>query len=384
MVAPQRMAVLRTRGLLVDRVSRPCWPDAAQFRWLTAAPDVTRGDLTWYIDGSVMDPTVESLGAAAAAVVVVNDEGDLISFGEAALPGTVQTSAGAEAHALLIAIGLCPEPPRVVTDCMGLLDLARGGSTRATLPTRLTAGIWTHIVTAVDGAPQVLVDQRRLVWMPSHVAAGSRAAVLKSDGSQITDADWRANRLCDLIAKRCARRIAMPRGHARRLQALGELAVVQAAALGAVTRAANCCWAETVNAAGDAVRVAQRDAVTVPPRPLGQPKRPWRKRLPAPPPPPRPVSMAVACSSLEVEPRPRTAASLDAFAAAAERRRVGAAVAGFLVRQALAERHAGAASSLADPYAVREELLARVRARVRAHAAAAAAAASSASAPVPL
>ena len=135
-MVPERLSLVRTRGIAVERMPLPAWPQEAELRWIVGPPDVTRSDLVWYIDGSVVDATWESFASAAAAVVVVNSDGDLIAVAEAALPATVQTSGAAEACALWLVCAICPFVPRVITDCKGLLDVASGGRVRASLPSR--------------------------------------------------------------------------------------------------------------------------------------------------------------------------------------------------------------------------------------------------------
>ena len=99
-----RTRLLRTRALLVMRVVPPPRSAIAQLRWLTPPPDVTRSDMRWFIDGSVVDGKWPELAVATAAIVVVGDDGSLLAYAEALLPPTVLTAAAAEAHGLMLAI----------------------------------------------------------------------------------------------------------------------------------------------------------------------------------------------------------------------------------------------------------------------------------------
>ena len=56
-----------TKGLLLTRVVVPPRVQDPQVRWLTDEPDVSRRDLRWYIDGSVVDQAYPELVTAAAA-----------------------------------------------------------------------------------------------------------------------------------------------------------------------------------------------------------------------------------------------------------------------------------------------------------------------------
>ena len=304
----ERWRFLKVRGLLVVSVPPPIRVQAPCFRWITAQPDLTRTDVVWYIDGSVVDRAFPDLTTAAAAVVIVGSDGLLAAVGEAFLPAWVRTFGAAEAQGLLLSVSMSVSPPTVVTDCLSLLDSARSGPA-AVAANRPLAGVWNLIGEATDGHTRQMVEEGRLIWMPSHVAKRSCSRHYRSDGAQVSLADWRANRLVDAVARRCAYAGAAPRSTIAAATAASQAAAAVAATLGAVTRAANSHPVERVTASGATVLTHRRDSVTVPPQPSDAPKRPWRKRVPRPPKQPKALvdraPRAPAGTALPQEPRRR-------------------------------------------------------------------------------
>ena len=315
--------------------------------------------MTWYIDGSVVDLAFGDLATAAAAVVLVGSDGELVAFGEALLPASVRTSGAAEAHGLLLAVTMSVSPPRVVTDCLSLLDAARAWPA-AVAANRPLAGVWSLIGAAMDGAARRLIDGGLLTWMPSHVARRNLGQRFRSDGAPVSTIDWRANRLVDAIARRCAFAGAAPRSVVASIDAASHAVAAVAATLGAVTRAANCHPVEQVTASGATVWTQRRDSVTVPPQPADAPKRPWRKRDPKPAAPPKPLSTTAP----RVVSDPRSNSSRAAAAARRAAKTAAAAAFDHSVREVLSSRHAGATASSRDPYAKRQALLDRVKERL--------------------
>ena len=357
-----RWRALRVHGLLLARVPVPIRTQAPLLRWLTAEPDRSRTDLNWYIDGSVVDQWIPELATSAAALVVVSHAGDLVAFAEAALPASARSSGAAETLGLYLACATSLRIPSVITDCKSLLDAARAGIGRATAASRPLAGTWTRIAAAIEVPIQRLVVDGLLLWMPSHVARSRISECKRSDGRTVTLLDWRANRLADAIAKRCAFAAAAPRADVARVEAASRAAATVAATLGVVTRAANRFPESRTTASGNVVQLLRRDAVAVASQPPGVPKRPWRARVPAPPRPLRPLAARPASAPAAAR-TARSPRSREAAAAARSLRARTAAASDFRMREALADRHGEAAPVAGDSYARRAALLERVRAR---------------------
>jgi hypothetical protein len=179
--------------------------------------------------------------------------------------------------------------------------------------------VWLRIAAAVDGQLAALVTDGRLLWMPAHKSLAAALRAVKSDGSAVTPTDWRANRLCDVVARATAARAAPSSQAVACVSAAAEALRVEAATLGAVTRAANDHRTEVLTAAGETVVVTRRDSVN----PLGYDKLVKTQRaqqLPPPPPPsePAPVRMPPAGPSRAARwPRGASSAACDGAAARA-------------------------------------------------------------------
>ena len=200
--------------------------------------------------------------AAACAIAVCDESGALVGLAEVRLPSSVTTAAEAEAWAIFFAVSRCPSAPRMVTDCLSLLKTAECGTASATAASRRLGGLWMRIAAAVDGNLASLVEQGRLVWMPAHQTAAETARVAKSNGQPVTSVDWRANRLADAVARSAATRGAPRQAVIRCVKDATDALRLEAAALGAVTRAANNHNVAVVTAAGTTVVTTRRDSVT--------------------------------------------------------------------------------------------------------------------------
>ena len=193
-----RYRTLKTKGLVCVKVpTYKKYPDGI-FIWLSAEPDTTRTVVTWYTDGSSGNPTCPELSRMGFAVVVVSDSGELIAFGAGIPPSHVTDSGMAEAWALWKVIEMCPHTPRIVTDCLTLLNVAECGTALATNGRSPNARIWRLIARAMDGDVTKLKDC--LVWMPAHQSTAAISCRYKSNGHRLNSMDYRANRLVDKLA----------------------------------------------------------------------------------------------------------------------------------------------------------------------------------------
>ena len=78
-----------------------------------------------------------------------------------------------------------------------------------------------------------------LVWMPAHTTASEAHKKAKSDGKELTAAEWRANDLADKLAKRGAISSLLREAADNAIKTAGSSLVQVAARLGVVTLAAN-------------------------------------------------------------------------------------------------------------------------------------------------
>ena len=207
------------------------------------------------------------------------------------------------------------------------------------------------------------------MWMPAHQAAAASARVPRSDGQAVSTQDWRANRLADVVARSAAMRGA-PRGAVTRyVDTAADLLKLEAAALGAVTRAANNHPVDVVTVSGSTVVTTRRDSVTARRDVAARPRRKQPPTLAVPDPMPiRPCLMGRAVRRAPARLATSSAALAAAAAAAAGRKRQRTADAlgrehdDFLVREIVAGIAAAAAPS--DPTAA-DERFAALRRRIR-------------------
>ena len=130
-------------------------------------------------------------------------------------------------------------PPRIVTDCLGLIRQLQRGLDDATAHFRPLARLWRLISLTLDGAvPEGWLDER-FVWMPAHTARTAAGRRTRSDGRPLTLRDWRSNRLADALAKAAVGTDRLPAPLRTLLKQAGRASDFAAASLGLVTQAAN-------------------------------------------------------------------------------------------------------------------------------------------------
>ena len=93
------------------------------FTWLLQPPqDEDPIGWTWFIDGSLMDEARVFARRAGFGIVVVDAVGRLVGFGRGRPPKWLTTAAGAEAWAFWTVTRLNPFLPRVITDCLEVVQ----------------------------------------------------------------------------------------------------------------------------------------------------------------------------------------------------------------------------------------------------------------------
>ena len=174
----------------------------------------------------------------------------------------MKTAGAAEAWALVLTLRENPFPPRILTDCMGLLTAARAGPTTATKGNKIDARIWKLISAITDNNFAQL--SKTLVWMPAHTTSSAAGTRAKSDGKLLTTAEWRANDLADKLAKKGAACTPLRVQADATISLAGEALLQSAAKLGVVTHAANCHATEVTLASGATAVHMSRDSTAMP------------------------------------------------------------------------------------------------------------------------
>ena len=93
---------------------------------------------------------------------------------------------------------MTPVLPKVITDCLGILQGLQSGAQAATSPKKRLARLWGMISLALDGDFQAAIPQ--VTWMPAHGAAYAITQARDSQGRCITGVMWRTNRPVDVLA----------------------------------------------------------------------------------------------------------------------------------------------------------------------------------------
>ena len=256
----RRKHILRTTGLLAVKLPAPSRTAFDTFNWGSAPFDHSRSDVTWFIDGSMLNPKWRELSTLGFAIAAVGSNGDLLAWGWGTPPVWCDSASAAEAWALCVVLQISVVPPKVVTDCLGLVKTAAKGTNAASTSKMHLARVWKHIAHQLEGRIDTLVQDKMLVWMPAHQTASCIGCRLKSDHKAITSLDWRSNRLVDGLAKLAAADGAARPGAAALLDSAEALVRHSAAKLGVATHNANH-YSEQYETDGGTIRTrTRRDA----------------------------------------------------------------------------------------------------------------------------
>ena len=211
-----------------------------------------------------MNARRRALATFGFGIVVMDERGSLVAWGNGVPPVWVDSAAAAEAWALNIALQHSIGTPVILTDCLGLLKTAERGASAALAAKMRLARTWAHIANHLDGNIHDLITMKRLIWMPAHQGAGQIGTALRSDGRRLSAYEWRANRLADLLAKEAAGGRQAPK-HVTDLIASAESLILYAAAqLGATTHAANNHREEVILEDGSKKVTIRRDVLDPP------------------------------------------------------------------------------------------------------------------------
>jgi len=208
----------------------------------------------------------EVLRATGFGVAVVAPNGDLLGTGRGVPPQWCYTAAAAEAWALLEVLRQSATPPKMRTDCLSLRGVARAGTAVATAACRPLARIWMQISHILDGDLGAIERSNLLVWQPAHQSELLIGQKRGTDGKKTTAADWRANRLVDVLAKSAAEMVRANKPTRNLLQSARVACLHAACTLGSVTFAANNHKVEEVDEKGNTRTLTKRDSMDAPPR----------------------------------------------------------------------------------------------------------------------
>ena len=249
--------LLKTRGLAIARVKVPP-PKDELIVWLKDIPsNVDESELSWFIDGSLLDGPLASIGRVGAGFAAVNLDGLLVAYGYGLPPPGIMTTPGSEAWALAVVVQRTVARKQVITDCMGNRDMLANGRKSATDAARPFASTWARIFDAVEDEP----TNDWLVWMNAHSTRANFHLKLKSNGQAISAIEHRGNALVDELAKYAARLNRVPK-YVRDYFGSAAAGILHAAAVaGAVSYASNNLEQTTTDDHGQEVTVILRDSI---------------------------------------------------------------------------------------------------------------------------
>ena len=101
-------------------------------------------------------------------------------------------------------------------------------------------------------------------WIPAHKGVAAIGNVTISDGSVLTNIDWRANRLVDIVAKSAAARAQAPTEVLKFLASARSLLLTKAVTLAQATFLANNCKVTSIDASGNVRTTTRRDTSSRP------------------------------------------------------------------------------------------------------------------------
>ena len=240
-IGADRLQTLRTSGLMALKLPARASRKVDTMQWGKELIEEGRGDITWYIDGSQLQPRRRDLSTLGFGVAAVGSNGDLLAWGWGVPPKWCDSASAAEAWALCKVLQRCASNDRIVTDCLGLLKTAERGLAAATAAKMALARVWKLIAHHLDGDLGQLLQTKRLTWMPAHQTPLAIDRVRKSNGKCITAIDWRANHLVDGLAKLAAAEGATTSQEADLVQSAECLVKHCAAQLAVATYGANNC-----------------------------------------------------------------------------------------------------------------------------------------------
>ena len=268
-IGQERLELVRTTGLLTVRLPAMPTRRTDTLHWGVVPGDDLPEEVTWYIDGSMLNPRRRQLATCGFALAAVTRAGDLCAWGWGVPPSWCDSASAAEAWALCTVLRISPVHGRIVTDCLGLVKTAREGTGAAVTAKRQLARVWGNIARSLDGKIDRLVTDKALIWMPAHLAANAIGRARKSNDCPVTARDWRANRLVDGLAKLAAAEGAAPAASVHLLDSAEALVKHAAAQLAVATYNANNYKTVTLRDDGTSATHTRRDSQDTP-----NPKKP--------------------------------------------------------------------------------------------------------------
>ena len=201
-------------------------------------PDPQAEQVDAYVDGSLLDAEHDLHGLCARqgwSIAAYDLEHRLVAAAHGRTPPWADGIHATELWGLLMAVQSFDPACTVKVDCAAVQLGSKRDSTWANAPSRSFGRAWGPISSALADDPE------RVAWMPAHSTATSFIGKRLSNGQPVRAHDVTGNDLVDGLAKKIARRDAMPRCQVRLVRQRATRLREAAIWIGRATAYANHC-----------------------------------------------------------------------------------------------------------------------------------------------
>jgi len=199
---------LLTRAILKSpepSIDKP--PAEATFEWVKR-PSSSAMQASAYVDGSRLNAEHDLCGLCARhgwAIAAYDCDDNLVAAANGQVPDWAEGIHATELWGLLMALEALDPGCPIKVDCKAVQLGTLRDASWANAPCRTFARAWGPVANALEG------DKARVVWMPARSLLGNITHKRISNGMPLRAADLVGNDLVDQLAKRVARRSAMPK-----------------------------------------------------------------------------------------------------------------------------------------------------------------------------
>ena len=234
---------LLTRAILKSpepSIDKP--PAEATFEWVKR-PSSSAMQASAYVDGSRLNAEHDLCGLCARqgwAIAAYDSDDNLVAAANGQVPDWAEGIHATELWGLLMALEALDPGCPIKVDCKAVQLGTLRDASWANAPCRTFARAWGPVANALEG------DKARVVWMPAHSSLSNITHKRLSNGMPLRAGDVVGNDLVDQLAKRVARRSAMPKHQLSFVRSQATRLMEAAMWIGRATVFANHCPLESL------------------------------------------------------------------------------------------------------------------------------------------